>query len=207
MRDESGDDKAQARRRFLGVALGLAAVAAPAAAFEADGSTGGLPPKKETEAEKRAARYRESDHVKAFYRTNALREREPDADQALRGAGRAGGAWRQPIRGLSGGGTRPPRLPDAGRAGRRRAGGAGHAAAPAGRRRRAPRPGVLDHAQAGHADQECLHPLLGRLHRHRGGAERRLDRPGAELGQPDQPRHALRQGRHRCANWCMATAG
>ena len=61
--------KAQARRRFLG-GLGLAAVAAPAAAFEADGSTGGLPPKKETEAEKRAPRYRETDHVRAFYRTN-----------------------------------------------------------------------------------------------------------------------------------------
>jgi len=63
------DGKAQARRRFLG-GLGLAAVAAPAAAFEADGSTGGLPPKKETEAEKRAPRYRETDHVRAFYRTN-----------------------------------------------------------------------------------------------------------------------------------------
>src|SRR4051812_2275153 len=50
MRD-GADDRAQARRRFLG-GLGLAAVAAPAAAFEADGSTGGLPPKKETEAEK-----------------------------------------------------------------------------------------------------------------------------------------------------------
>ena len=63
------DGNAQARRRFLG-SLGLAAVAAPAAAFEADGSTGGLPPKKETEAEKRAPRYRETDHVRAFYRTN-----------------------------------------------------------------------------------------------------------------------------------------
>jgi hypothetical protein len=68
MRDESGAT-VQARRRFLG-GLGLAAVAAPAAAIEADGSTGGLPPKKETEAEKRAARYRETDHVRAFYRTN-----------------------------------------------------------------------------------------------------------------------------------------
>ena len=68
MRD-GADDRAQARRRFLG-GLGLAAVAAPAAAFEADGSTGGLPPKKETEAEKRAPRYRETDHVRAFYRTN-----------------------------------------------------------------------------------------------------------------------------------------
>jgi hypothetical protein len=69
MTRDGPDDKAQARRRFLG-GLGLAVVAAPAAAFEADGSTGGLPPKKETEAEKRAPRYRETDHVRAFYRTN-----------------------------------------------------------------------------------------------------------------------------------------
>lgn len=63
------DEMRPARRRFLG-GLGLAAVAAPAAAFEADGSTGGLPPRKETEAEKRKPRYRETDHVRAYYRTN-----------------------------------------------------------------------------------------------------------------------------------------
>ncbi|WP_431269777.1 hypothetical protein [Dankookia sp. P2] len=68
MRDGS-EGVVQARRRFIG-GLGLAAVAAPAAAFEADGSTGGLPPRKETEAEKRAPRYRETDHVRAYYRTN-----------------------------------------------------------------------------------------------------------------------------------------
>ena len=66
---EQNDPRQTARRRFFG-ALGLAAVAAPAAAFEADGSTGGLPPQKETEAEKRKPRYRETDHVRAFYRTN-----------------------------------------------------------------------------------------------------------------------------------------
>ena len=43
--------------------------------------------------------------------------------------------------------------------------------------------------------QERLHPLRGRLHRHRRSRQRRVDRPGAELGQPDQPRLALRQGR------------
>ena len=68
MRDEE-DRTLAARRRFLG-GMGLAAIAAPAAAIEADGGTGGLPPKKETEAEKRAPRYRETDHVRAFYRTN-----------------------------------------------------------------------------------------------------------------------------------------
>jgi hypothetical protein len=67
------DQVAQARRSILG-ALGLAAggaIAAPAAAaFEASGSTGGLTAAKESEAEKRKTRYRETDHVKAFYRTN-----------------------------------------------------------------------------------------------------------------------------------------
>ena len=43
--------------------------------------------------------------------------------------------------------------------------------------------------------QEHLHPLLGRLHGHRRSAERRVDRPGARLGEPDQSRLALRQGR------------
>ena len=66
---EQNDPRQTARRRFFG-ALGLAAVAAPAAAFEADGGTGGLPPQKETEAEKRKPRYRETDHVRNFYRTN-----------------------------------------------------------------------------------------------------------------------------------------
>ena len=51
--------------------------------------------------------------------------------------------------------------------------------------------------RADRAQEEHLHPLLGRLHRHRRGPERRLDRPGALLGQPVQPRLALRQGRQR----------
>ena len=49
--------------------------------------------------------------------------------------------------------------------------------------------------RAGGDPQEHLHPLLGRLHGHGRGRQRRVDRPGAELGQPDQPRLALRQGR------------
>lgn len=70
MRDER-NDRGRARRGFLGsLGLGVAAAAAPAAAFEADGGTGGLSPKKETEAERRKPRYRETDHVRAFYRTN-----------------------------------------------------------------------------------------------------------------------------------------
>ena len=55
-----------------------------------------------------------------------------------------------------------------------------------------PQPGRADRAQ-----EEHLHPLLGRLHGDRRGPERRLDRAGAVLGQPVQPRHALRQGRQR----------
>ena len=43
--------------------------------------------------------------------------------------------------------------------------------------------------------QERLHALLGWMHRDGGGAERGMDRPGAELGFPDQSRIALRQGR------------
>jgi hypothetical protein len=68
------DGKGQgAARRLLLRTLGIGAAAAavtPAAGFEPDGSTGGLPPQKEGEAERRRARYRETDHVKAFYRTN-----------------------------------------------------------------------------------------------------------------------------------------
>ena len=66
---EHDDPRLNTRRRFFG-ALGLVAVAAPAAASESDGGTGGLPPQKESEAEKRTPHYRETDHVRAFYRTN-----------------------------------------------------------------------------------------------------------------------------------------
>jgi hypothetical protein len=69
----SEHDKPQ-RRGFL-KALGLAggaavASAAPAAAFNVDGGLHGVKPAKETAPEKTAARYRESEHVQAFYRTN-----------------------------------------------------------------------------------------------------------------------------------------
>jgi len=67
MQDRRED--APARRGVLGAAA-AALVATPAAAFRPDGSTGGLKPEKETEAEKRAPRYRETDHVRAFYQTN-----------------------------------------------------------------------------------------------------------------------------------------
>jgi hypothetical protein len=65
------EGRAPARRGVL-KALGLATIAAtPAGAFEAAGGTGGLPPRKESETEKRKPRYRETPHIQAFYRTNS----------------------------------------------------------------------------------------------------------------------------------------
>jgi hypothetical protein len=66
------------RRRGLLGALAGGAVAVPAVAravsqtepHRADALPPGLRPRKESEADKRAARYRETDHVKAFYITN-----------------------------------------------------------------------------------------------------------------------------------------
>lgn len=68
---------ATARRGLLG-ALGAAAAAGTAAAnsprdtipARAPVLPPGVAPRRETEAEKRAPRYRETDHVRAFYQTN-----------------------------------------------------------------------------------------------------------------------------------------
>jgi hypothetical protein len=74
--DHGTDGKPAAERRgllkALGLATGAAALAQPAAGFEPSGGTAGLPPRKEGEAEKRKSRYRETEHVKAFYRTNGF---------------------------------------------------------------------------------------------------------------------------------------
>ena len=73
--DHDTDGKPAERRgllKALGLATGAATLAAPAAAFEPGGGTAGLPPRKEGEAEKRKARYRETPHVQAFYRTNGF---------------------------------------------------------------------------------------------------------------------------------------
>jgi hypothetical protein len=56
--------------RGLGLAAGAAA-AGPAAAERSDTVPAGQA-RKESEAEKRAPRYRETAHVKAFYRTNGF---------------------------------------------------------------------------------------------------------------------------------------
>ncbi|MBO1075105.1 twin-arginine translocation signal domain-containing protein [Roseomonas marmotae] len=62
------------RRSFLktlGLAGGAAVAAtAPAAAFNMDGGLDGVRPDKEKPEERVATRYRETEHVKAFYRTN-----------------------------------------------------------------------------------------------------------------------------------------
>jgi hypothetical protein len=67
-------DGAERRRGFLrtlgGLAVaGTAAAAGPAAAQRADAVPAGQA-RKENEQQRLAARYRETEHVKAFYRTN-----------------------------------------------------------------------------------------------------------------------------------------
>jgi hypothetical protein len=54
--------------RGLGVAGVVAAT--PAAAIDPAGATAGQPARKEGEAEKRRARYRETDHIRSFYESN-----------------------------------------------------------------------------------------------------------------------------------------
>ena len=76
----------------------------------------------------------------------------------------------------------------AGGLGRARRAAAGRRAQGRGRRRRTG-------AGQGHHPPEHVHALLGRLHGAGRGRERRVGRAGARLGQPDQPRLALRQGR------------
>ena len=55
--------------RGLGLAAGAAAAVQPAAAQRSDTVPAGEA-RKESEAEKRAPRYRETPHVQTFYRTN-----------------------------------------------------------------------------------------------------------------------------------------
>ena len=67
-------DRLVAERRGFLRALGLGSAAAAAAGSAAAQRADAVPSKdarKENEAGRIAARYRESDHVKAFYRTNA----------------------------------------------------------------------------------------------------------------------------------------
>ena len=55
----------------------------------------------------------------------------------------------------------------------------------------------LQGGRRGRGPEECLHALLRRLHRHRRGRKRRMDPPATRVGQPDQSRHPLRQGRRQ----------
>ena len=68
-------DNPVAERRGLLRALGFGTAAAAATLGGAEAQRADAVPskvaRKETEAQRLAARYRESDHVKAFYRTNA----------------------------------------------------------------------------------------------------------------------------------------
>ena len=65
---EQNNESREARRGFL-QALGLGAGVAAAATAPAVAQTA-APARKENQAERVAARYRETDHVRAFYRTN-----------------------------------------------------------------------------------------------------------------------------------------
>lgn len=70
--DRTKTPDATQRRGFLrglGLAGAAAAAATPAAAQRTDTVPAGEA-RKESEAEKRAARYRETPHVQTFYRTN-----------------------------------------------------------------------------------------------------------------------------------------
>ena len=64
MRDD--DKTRQSRRAFIKSVGTASAAAAVAAAIPLDRANAGT----ESDQEKRKARYRETDHVKAFYRTN-----------------------------------------------------------------------------------------------------------------------------------------
>ena len=101
--------------------------------------------------------------------------------------------------------SRSPRLPAPLGPCRRRSRRAGRAAA----RQRAQGEGrpAARARRRGHHPQEHLHALRGWLHGYCGSIQWRMDRPGAELGQPDQSRLALRQRAPRCASWCTASAG
>ena len=74
-RDENGAPKRRGFLKALGLAGGAAAAAAsvPAAAEDSPARADTVPPglvRKESPAERVAARYRETDHVKLFYATN-----------------------------------------------------------------------------------------------------------------------------------------
>lgn len=65
------DEERSGRRGWL-KALGVATATAatPAAAIDRSGGTAGQPARKESEQERRRARYRETPHIIAFYESN-----------------------------------------------------------------------------------------------------------------------------------------
>ena len=70
-RTKTTPDATQRRGFLRGLGLAAGAAAAPAAAERSDTVPAGTA-RKESEAEKRAPRYRETAHVKAFYRSNGF---------------------------------------------------------------------------------------------------------------------------------------
>jgi hypothetical protein len=68
--DDRGAGKSERRGFLRALGLGAAAAATTAATADAQGTRPAAPAAKETEQQRVATRYRESDHVKAYYRTN-----------------------------------------------------------------------------------------------------------------------------------------
>ena len=148
----------------------------------------------ETNDEKRKARYKETDHVKTFYRVNRYPRteggRHADQENRTRGTPRTlAAALATEIQ------RRLDRRTFLRRSGLVAGALAALGALPLGSVRKAEAGPPPARRRRGHDPQEHLHALLGRLHRHGRSVERRVDRPGAGLGSPDQPRLALRQGR------------
>ena len=145
--------------------------------------------------DKRRARYQaNSPEVQTFYRVNRYPAEVKEVLVLIKRTQQQ--PRRSPLPALPAaptGDLRPPQLPEALRSRRRRPGRARHSAA-----RRCPqgrgRPAAACRRDS-YEPQECLHALLGRLLGDRRSRERRVDRAGAGLRQPDQSRLALLQGR------------
>ena len=160
----------------------------------------------ETNDEKRKARYKETDHVKTFYRVNrypTLREaHRADQENRTPGTPRHRSPPRSPIE--SGGGL--DRRTFLRRSGLAAGGLAALGALPLGSVRKAEAGPPPAARRRGHHPQEHLHALLGRLHRDGRSVERRVGRPGAGLGFARSIAARIAPRAPRRASSCTATA-
>ncbi len=181
---ESTEKPAVDRRSFFkALGAGAAVAATPAMVTPAEAVD---PGKDETRA-----RYRETDHIKAYYRVNrysrgsAMLIKRKSADVQR-------GKLQAAMAGLSSGVM--DRRTFLRRSGLLAGGVAAAGALQIGSVRKA-EAAELGPASGAKVVNEHLHALLGRLHGQGRGRQRRLGRPGAGLGEPDQARQPLRQGR------------